>query len=79
VNTASWFRQQFPNVLENIDIPFGISLARNLYVAVQSAVADASWPTSKMDFRSNEAGRIVPEASAAFEAALVSRRSLHFR
>jgi hypothetical protein len=46
--------------MKNIDIPFGIGLARNLYVAVQSAVADASWPMSKMDFRSNEAGRTVP-------------------
>jgi hypothetical protein len=27
-----------------------------LNVAVQPAVADARWPTSKMDFRSNEAG-----------------------
>jgi hypothetical protein len=27
---------------------------------VQPAVADARWPTSKMDFRSNEAGRTVP-------------------
>ena len=32
-------------------------MARNLYVAVQPVVADACWPTSKMDFRSNEAGR----------------------
>ncbi len=36
-----------------------LGVARNLYVAVQPAVAGASWPTSKMDFRSNEAGRTV--------------------
>jgi len=35
-------------------------MARNLYVAVQPAVAEARWPTSRMDFRSNEAGRTVP-------------------
>ena len=34
-----------------------MGLARNLYVAVQPAVADVCWLTSKMDFRSNEAGR----------------------
>jgi hypothetical protein len=34
-----------------------IGVARNLNVAVQPVVADARWPTSKMDFRSNEAGR----------------------
>jgi hypothetical protein len=32
-------------------------MARNLNVAVQPAVADACWPMSKMDFRSNEADR----------------------
>src|SRR6185312_16072653 len=32
-------------------------VARNLYVAVRPVVVDACWPTSKMDFRSNEAGR----------------------
>ena len=32
-------------------------MARNLNVAVQPAVAEARWFTSKMDFRSNEAGR----------------------
>jgi hypothetical protein len=32
-------------------------VARNLNVAVQPAVADVRWPPSKMDFRSNEAGR----------------------
>ena len=39
----------------------GIGVARNLYVAVQPTVADAGWPTSKMDFRSNEAGRTEQE------------------
>jgi hypothetical protein len=32
-------------------------MARNLYVAVQPAVMDVRWLWSKMDFRSNEAGR----------------------
>jgi len=32
-------------------------MARNLNVAVQPAVADARWHRSRMDFRSNEAGR----------------------
>jgi hypothetical protein len=36
-----------------------IGLARNLYIAVRPAVAGVSWPTSKMDFRSNEADRTV--------------------
>ena len=40
-----------------IYIFLGRRVARNLYVAVQPAVADARWLTSKMDFRSNEAGR----------------------
>ena len=35
-------------------------MARNLNVAVQPAAADACWPTSKMDFRSNEAGWSAP-------------------
>jgi hypothetical protein len=35
-------------------------MARNLNVAVRPAVADARWPSSKMDFRSNEAGRTAP-------------------
>jgi hypothetical protein len=34
-------------------------MAHNLNVAVQPAAADARWPTSRMDFRSNEAGRAV--------------------
>jgi hypothetical protein len=34
-------------------------MAHNLNVAVQPAVADARWLMSKMDFRSNEAGRTV--------------------
>jgi hypothetical protein len=34
-------------------------MARNLNVALQPAVADARWLQSKMDFRSNEAGRTV--------------------
>src|SRR5258705_13651462 len=39
--------------------------ARNLYVAVQPAVADACWPMSKMDFRSNEADRTVSGSHSA--------------
>jgi hypothetical protein len=35
----------------------GALVARNLNVAVQPAVADIRWLPSKMDFRSNEAGR----------------------
>src|SRR5437762_13572747 len=34
-------------------------MAHNLNVAMQPALADACWPSSKMDFRSNEAGRTV--------------------
>ncbi len=36
---------------------YGAGLARNLYVAVRPAAVDVGWTTSKMDFRSNEAGR----------------------
>jgi hypothetical protein len=44
-------------------------MARNLYVAVQPTVADAGWLTSRMDFRSNEAGRTVPgRGTAPFRA-----------
>src|SRR5712675_861649 len=37
-----------------------VRMARNLNVAMRPAVADARWPTSLMDFRSNEAGRTAP-------------------
>ena len=43
--------------IEEVQYFIGIRMARKLNVAVQPAVADARWPTSKMDFRSNEAGR----------------------
>jgi hypothetical protein len=51
-------------------------MARNLNVAVQPAVADARWPTSKMDFLSNEAGRTVPqELNRHCYAEPISKRS----
>jgi len=34
-----------------------LKVARNLYVALRSAAADAAGRKSPMDFRSNEAGR----------------------
>jgi hypothetical protein len=40
-------------------------VARNLYVAVQPAVADVSWLISRMDFRSNEAGRTASGTGAS--------------
>jgi hypothetical protein len=36
---------------------FALGVARNLNIAVQPAAADACWPMSKTDFRSNEADR----------------------
>ena len=53
-----WSGSEEKNPLEaDAFMKAAIDLARNLYGAVQPAVADACWPTSKMDFRSNEAGR----------------------
>jgi hypothetical protein len=62
--------------MKNIDIPFGIGLARNLYVAVQSAVADASWPMSQDGFPqqrswSDRSGNLAPHLSCADFQAVV--------
>jgi hypothetical protein len=46
------------------------ALAHNLNVALQPAAMDARWLSSKMDFRSNEAGRTAPQ-----ESRLISSRS----
>ena len=43
-------------------------MAHNLNVAVQPAAMDARWLSSKMDFRSNEAGRTAPWKSLDFRA-----------
>ena len=52
---------------------YEMGLARNLYVAVRPAAVDVCWPTSKMDFRSNEADRTAqfrpgPQGQAGFRA-----------
>src|SRR3982074_2960094 len=50
-------------------------MAHNLNVAVQPAVADARWLMSKMDFRSNEAGRTVSWNWPGSPAEPISARS----
>src|ERR1700677_4854223 len=53
-------------------------MARNLNAAVRSVVADASWPPSKMYFRSNEADRTVRGNCTGLQAETISSRSFRF-
>jgi hypothetical protein len=45
------------NLLNKLDILYESSWHATCMLQCGPAVADARWPTSKMDFRSNEAGR----------------------
>jgi hypothetical protein len=51
---------EIPQAIDFQQISKKCRLAHNLNVAVQPAAGDAVLATSKMDFRSNEAGRTAP-------------------
>jgi hypothetical protein len=56
-----------------------LALARNLYVAVQPTVTGAGWQPSKMDFRSNEAGRTELELKPGLRLGRVPSGQTQFR